>query len=106
MNSQLIPLLIRALPLIHILPRLSAHLAEITTNQKYRDAAILSAKFIQAQMIDDSDLVYDIFTLNTTGFCARGNQFLTSDSGSLIEGFTILADVTGDSSWRTRCGDG
>lgn len=69
--------------------------------QKYRDAAILSAQFMQVQMLID-DIVMQVITLNATGPCQVDGTRLTAWSGMLIEGFSILADVSGDSAWRDQ----
>lgn len=54
-------------------------------------------------MVDGSGLVIDVLGLATTNdACSKPNPLLTADSGALIEGFMVLADVTGDSSWRIR----
>ena len=80
---------------------LSAHLAELTSEQKYRDAAVLSAQFMQAQILSE-DIVLDGITLNVTGICPVDRDRETRNSGMVIEGFSVLADVAGDSAWRDQ----
>ncbi|PFH53228.1 hypothetical protein AMATHDRAFT_137824 [Amanita thiersii Skay4041] len=78
----------------------SAYLAEITGDSKYRDAAILSAQWIKNHNINPNNIVLD--TVNGHD-CSRSPStwLFTYNSGKYIEGLSVLADVTGDNSWRT-----
>lgn len=95
-----IPALFTGQSLAEATSRVSAHLAELTKETKYRDAAILSAKFMQAHMITASDLVIDSVTASASGNCNRDETLHSVYAGWVFEGFSVLADVTSDSSWR------
>jgi uncharacterized protein (DUF2236 family) len=88
-----------------LLPRLSAHLAELTKNQTYQSAALLAAQFQQSQLlVPASNLVQDGFDLNTTQSCRRLSSDPRSEYNSpLMEAYAILADITNDDKWRTQC---
>ncbi|KAF8074664.1 endo-1,6-alpha-mannosidase [Lyophyllum atratum] len=77
----------------------SAFLAEITRDSKYTSAAIQSANWIKAHNMQNN-LVLD--TVNGHD-CSRSpaSWLFTYNSGKFIEGLSVLADVTGDSQWRT-----
>ncbi|KAJ3575570.1 hypothetical protein NP233_g1008 [Leucocoprinus birnbaumii] len=78
----------------------SALLAEITGDSKYTNAAILSAQWIRNLNINTGNLVLD--TVNGHD-CSRSpaSWLFTYNSGKYLEGLSVLADVTGDSQWRT-----
>jgi hypothetical protein len=74
---------------------LSAHLAELTHNQTYIDAAVLAANFIHDQLLLSS-LVSRVLDISN---CVIDNTTLSSYSGAAIEGFMVLANVTNDVRW-------
>lgn len=78
----------------------SALLAEITGDSKYTNAAILSAQWIRNLNINSNNIVLD--TVNGHD-CSRSpaSWLFTYNSGKFLEGLSVLADVTGDSQWRT-----
>jgi hypothetical protein len=76
---------------------LSAHLAEITRNQTYTDAAILAATFLEDHLLTSDSLVPDNIDLSN---CVVNDTLWTSYTGSAIEGLSVLADVTNDDRWR------
>lgn len=82
------------------LQSLSAHLAEITGNSTYTNAAIASANWIKNLNLGTNNIVLDTVNANT---CARSpsNWLFTYNSGKYVEGLSILAAVTGDNQWRT-----
>ncbi|KAF8160009.1 endo-1,6-alpha-mannosidase [Crassisporium funariophilum] len=78
---------------------LSAYLAETTGQAKYKDAAILSAKWIRAQNINGGNIVLD----SVSGAnCARSpaTWIFTYNSGKFVEGLAVLFDVTKDNQWN------
>ncbi|KAF5360085.1 hypothetical protein D9758_007579 [Tetrapyrgos nigripes] len=79
---------------------LSAFLAEATGDSKYTNAAILSAQWIKNHNINTNNLVLD--TVNGHD-CSRSpaDWLFTYNNGKYLEGLSVLADVTGDNSWRT-----
>ncbi|KNZ72534.1 Mannan endo-1,6-alpha-mannosidase DCW1 [Termitomyces sp. J132] len=79
---------------------LSATLAEITKDVKYTNAAIASANWIKSLNINGNNIVLD--TINGHDCTRSASDWLfTYNSGKFIEGLSVLADVTGDSQWRT-----
>ncbi|KXN83969.1 Mannan endo-1,6-alpha-mannosidase DCW1 [Leucoagaricus sp. SymC.cos] len=78
----------------------SALLAEITGDSKYMNAAILSAQWIQNHNLNSNNIVLD--TVNGHD-CSRSpaSWLFTYNSGKFLEGLSVLADVTGDSQWRS-----
>ncbi|KAF7771085.1 CAZyme family GH76 [Agaricus bisporus var. burnettii] len=78
----------------------SALLAEITGDRKYTDAAILSAQWIRNHNINSNRIVLDTVDARD---CSRSpaSWLFTYNSGKYIEGLSVLADVTGDSQWRS-----
>ncbi|KAG7093369.1 hypothetical protein E1B28_007051 [Marasmius oreades] len=79
---------------------LSAYLAEITNDAKYKNAAILSAQWIKAHNINSNNIVLD--TVNGHD-CSRSpaNWLFTYNSGKYIEGLSVLAAITGDAQWTS-----
>ncbi|KAF9263891.1 hypothetical protein L218DRAFT_1031611 [Marasmius fiardii PR-910] len=79
---------------------LSAYLAEITGDAKYKNAAILSAQWIKAHNINSGNIVLD--TVNGHD-CSRSpaSWLFTYNSGKFIEGLSVLAAITGDSQWTS-----
>ncbi|KAF7309360.1 Glycoside hydrolase family 76 protein [Mycena indigotica] len=76
---------------------LSAFLAEYTGNSTYTNAAILSANWIKNHQINANNIVLD----TTSADCSTGPGLYTYNSGKYIEGLSVLAAVTGDSSWTS-----
>ncbi|GLB43346.1 putative glycoside hydrolase family 76 protein [Lyophyllum shimeji] len=78
----------------------SAFLAEITQDPKYTNAAIQAAAWIKAHNINSDNIVLDSVNAHD---CSRSpaTWLFTYNSGKYIEGLSVLADVTGDSQWRT-----
>ncbi|RDB23898.1 hypothetical protein Hypma_008896 [Hypsizygus marmoreus] len=77
----------------------SAFLAEITKDARYKNAAILSANWVKAHNLN-GNIVLDSVNAHD---CSRSPStwLFTYNSGKYIEGLSVLADVTGDSQWRT-----
>ncbi|KAJ8592414.1 endo-1,6-alpha-mannosidase [Rhizopogon salebrosus TDB-379] len=77
---------------------LSAYLASATGNITYKNAAILSANFINTTNMNSGDLVLDTVDAQD---CTRSSSswLFTYNSGKYIEGLSVLASVTGNSSW-------
>jgi len=84
-----------------ILLRLSAYLAEITGVSKYKNAAILSAKWIEAHNIANNIVLDTVNAHNCS--TSPASWIFTYNSGKYIEGLGVLAKVTGDSHWKTLC---
>jgi hypothetical protein len=88
------------------LTRLSSFLAEVgakssNSNSAYLDAALLSSQFILDHMINENNLVYDYMYINGASVCtSTASSMWAYGSGALFEGFSVLADVSGDSKWR------
>jgi hypothetical protein len=51
-------------------------------------------------MMDDNHLVRNYLYINGSQACRYDDPLWTYNTGSVIEGFTILADVSGNSTWR------
>ncbi|KAK0457383.1 endo-1,6-alpha-mannosidase [Desarmillaria tabescens] len=77
---------------------LSAFLADITGDSKYTNAAIQSAKWMQALQINENGILLD--SLNAHD-CSRSaaNWLFTYNSGKFIEGLSVLANITNDETW-------
>ncbi|KAK0185058.1 endo-1,6-alpha-mannosidase [Armillaria mellea] len=77
---------------------LSAFLADITGDSKYTNAAIQSAKWMQALQINDNGILLD--SLNDHD-CSRSpaTWLFTYNSGKFIEGLSVLANLTNDDTW-------
>jgi predicted alpha-1,6-mannanase (GH76 family) len=78
--------------------RLSAFLAEITKDNKYTNAAILSANWIKAHTVNNGIVLDTVYAHD----CSRSpsSWIFTYNSGKFVEGLSVLADVTGDAQWR------
>jgi hypothetical protein len=77
---------------------LSAHLAELTHNATYTAAALLAAGFVRTQLVaSNSSLVASALD---AGDCTVQGPYWSSYTGAAVEGFSVLADVTGDAQWR------
>ncbi|KAJ3977497.1 endo-1,6-alpha-mannosidase [Lentinula raphanica] len=79
---------------------LSAFLAETTSNATYKNAAILSAQWIQNLQISDSGIVLD--GVNAVD-CTRtpASWLFTYNSGKYLEGLSVLKDITGAANWKS-----
>ncbi|OAX42321.1 endo-1,6-alpha-mannosidase [Rhizopogon vinicolor AM-OR11-026] len=79
---------------------LSAYLASATGNITYNNAAILSANFIKTTNMNSGGLVLDSIDAQD---CTRSpsDWLFTYNSGKYIEGLSVLASVTGNSSWTS-----
>jgi len=77
---------------------LSAYLAEFTGEAKYTNAAILSAQWIKNVNLNSKDIALD--TIHATD-CSRSpsSWLFTYNTGKYVEGLSVLANVTRDSSW-------
>ncbi|VDC08017.1 unnamed protein product [Peniophora sp. CBMAI 1063] len=73
---------------------LSAYLYEATGSQQYLNAAQTSADFMQVHMLKLGQYVYDSYDVAK---CATSNQTVTHNSGWFIEGMSVLANVTQNS---------
>jgi hypothetical protein len=76
---------------------LSAHLAEVTQNQTYTDAAILAATFLENHLANDLLLIQN--SINLSNCDVDDTTFWSSYTGAAIEGLSVLADVTKDGHW-------
>ncbi|KAJ7065457.1 endo-1,6-alpha-mannosidase [Mycena amicta] len=78
---------------------LSAFLAEYTGNATYTNAAILSANWIKNHQINSGNLILD----TTSADCSTtpASWLFTYNSGKYIEGLSVLAAVSKDTSWTT-----
>jgi hypothetical protein len=87
--------------------RLSAHLANLTSNHTYLDAAVLSANFSFKQMLDtNTSLLAQELDLGgqTTTCVIDSNATLPKQpyqTGSFIEALSVLADLTDDIKWTS-----
>jgi hypothetical protein len=59
---------------------------------------VLSARFLLSNMIV-LGLATDSFTTTTAG-CQRDLSSTTFQTGAMMDGLSVLADVTGDAEWR------
>jgi len=78
---------------------LSAYLAEITKDPKYKDASVLSAKWIEAHNIAPNKILLDS---ESAADCSRSpaSWIFTYNTGKFVEGLSVLYDVTADNSWN------
>ncbi|TFK51956.1 endo-1,6-alpha-mannosidase [Heliocybe sulcata] len=79
---------------------LGAYLAEATGNTNYRDAATAAATWIRAHNLNADDIVLDTVNAHDCS-TSPSNWLFTYNSGKYVEGLSVLADVTGDDTWRT-----
>ncbi|PBK86128.1 hypothetical protein ARMGADRAFT_941037, partial [Armillaria gallica] len=80
----------------------SALLAEATSNKTYLNAAIESASFIQSHLLNPSYIVVDYLSSQSNESCSVYSMAYSSDdSGIFIEGLSILADITRNTSTET-----
>jgi hypothetical protein len=77
--------------------RLSSHLAELTNNHTYTDAAILAAQFIENHLYGPDHLVRK--GLNLTN-CYVDSSTWSTDSATAFHGWSVLADIAHDNHWR------
>ncbi|PBK98862.1 endo-1,6-alpha-mannosidase [Armillaria gallica] len=77
---------------------LSAFLADITGDPKYTNAAIQSARWMQALQINSNGILLDSINGHD---CSRSpaTWLFTYNSGKFIEGLSVLANVTNDDTW-------
>ncbi|KAG8957027.1 hypothetical protein FRC03_010604 [Tulasnella sp. 419] len=81
---------------------LSSYLAEMTGERKYADIASLGANCIKNWMLDPTtQLIKDCVIDAQTTQERSGAYFSCHLTGITIEGFTVLASVTGEDNWRT-----
>jgi hypothetical protein len=89
------------------LRRLSAHLAELTSNRTYLDAALLGANYTVNQLIDP---VKQLLVANAQIALANANATCGPNAaapkqayqtGAFIEALAVLADVTEDAKWTS-----
>ncbi|KAF5338858.1 hypothetical protein D9758_015567 [Tetrapyrgos nigripes] len=73
---------------------LSAALAAVTSNQTYLDAAAQSLSFIHAHLYNVDGVVQDTISASEKDSCATSNGVFAYNSGLMIEGLAILAEVT------------
>ncbi|KZV60401.1 hypothetical protein PENSPDRAFT_620058 [Peniophora sp. CONT] len=73
---------------------LSAYLYEATGSQQYLTAAQESADFMQFHMLKPGGYVYDSYDVAK---CAADNGTVTYNSGWFVEGLSVLANVTQNS---------
>jgi hypothetical protein len=66
----------------------------------YQYAAASSGTFILNNMML-GNLPIDTITPSATGQCTNDTTFKTFNAGTLIDGFSVLADITGASVWRS-----
>ncbi|KAG8924062.1 hypothetical protein FRC02_010674 [Tulasnella sp. 418] len=73
----------------------------MTGERKYADTAILGAKCIKNWMLDSTTrLIKDCLIDAQTAQERSGSELSCHLTGIAIEGFTVLASVTGDDIWR------
>ncbi|KAG8924059.1 hypothetical protein FRC02_010671 [Tulasnella sp. 418] len=81
---------------------ISSYIAEFTGDKKHTDIAILAANCIKSWMLDSAtSLIKDSLVDALTAQERSGSEFSCHLTGMTIEGFTVLASVTGDDGWRT-----
>lgn len=80
---------------------LSAYLAQAKGDSKYTNAAIAASNWIRNANTNANNIVLD--TIHAKD-CSRSpdNWLFTYNSGKYIEGTSVLAAVTKDSSWLTK----
>jgi hypothetical protein len=69
-------------------------------NDKYANAARLSAQFTLNQMLNAEEFVHEFMYIDKPGGCTYNDEIWAFDSGVMIESFSILADVLQDEKWR------
>ena len=81
----------------NVLFRLSAYLLQYTGDQTYGDWARISHEFVQSHLYDETrGCIMDNFDLSS---CQLGDDWpSTYDTGLYLEGLTVLANVTGNTS--------
>lgn len=85
--------------------RLSGYLAELSTGSNesdtYKAAAIRSGMFLRNHLLASNGLVADNLLLSSSDTCNADTEEPKSvNVAFLLEGFSVLADITGDSSWK------
>ena len=84
--------------ILYSINSLSGYLAEATGNPSYTNAALLSANWIKNVNLNSNDIVLDTVS---GADCSRSpsNWLFTYNSGKYVEGLSVLANITNDSSW-------
>ena len=77
---------------------LSAYLAEITENSTYTSAATNSAQFMLSQLVQNNLAISSV----TADSCETDASLTTDAQGTLIEGLSVLANVTGNADWQNQ----
>ncbi|KAJ3545383.1 hypothetical protein NMY22_g2460 [Coprinellus aureogranulatus] len=80
---------------------LSAYLAKTTRDSKYTNAAIAASNWMRNANTNSNNIILD--TIHARD-CSRSpaDWLFTYNSGKYIEGTSVLASVTGDSSWMMK----
>jgi hypothetical protein len=79
-------------------PRLAAHLAKITKEQKYLDVATSAAQFLRVQLLAPNGLINENIDAST---CQLDNSPQTAKSSGLAaQAWMMLANVTSSTEWR------
>ncbi|KAJ7776959.1 hypothetical protein DFH07DRAFT_951577 [Mycena maculata] len=73
---------------------LSALLAEATSNSMYLQAALESSDFVQAHLYNVQHIVQDSISARANDSCAVNSLSEPYDSGLMIHGLAILANIT------------
>ncbi|KAG8913933.1 hypothetical protein FRC02_005241 [Tulasnella sp. 418] len=85
---------------------LSSYLAECTGQAKFKDVAILSANCIKRWMIDPATKLIKECFIDVLKVKEREGAVLSCHlTGMAIEGFHVLAVVSGDESWKSLAND-
>jgi hypothetical protein len=77
--------------------RLSSHLAELTNNHTYTDAAIRAAQFIENHFYGSTHLVQVGIDLKD---CQVFSETWNTNSATALHGWSVLSSVTQDNHWR------
>ncbi|KAJ7843013.1 hypothetical protein B0H13DRAFT_2364952 [Mycena leptocephala] len=84
---------------------LSALLAEATSDQMYLQAASETAEFVRAHLCNVAKLVQDTISARANDSCAVNEVVGPYNSGLMIHGLGILADITSNATTRDLLGD-
>jgi len=77
-----------------MIPRLSASLYSITSNQTYLDAAMQSAQFLQAHLFqNEGDIAGAISAWQNQNCSITNKDYLADNTGASILGLTTLSSV-------------
>ncbi|KAJ7735379.1 hypothetical protein DFH07DRAFT_753891 [Mycena maculata] len=80
---------------------LSALLAEATSDDMYLEAAVETAEFVHAHLYNVENVVQDSISARSSDSCAVSSNVEPYNSGLMIEGLAILADITGNASTQS-----